>query len=99
MEQTITPNLWFDFGQAEEAANYYIDVFGDGRIVHVANYTEDSPGETGTVMVVEWEVRGQRSVGINGGPEFKFSEAVSFQINCDDQSEIDHFWDRLTADG
>ena len=99
MEQKITPNLWFDWGQAEEAAEYDCSIFENSRIISKADYTEDSPGETGTVMVVEWEIRGQRFVGINGGPEFKFSEAVSFQINCDDQAEIDYFWDRFTADG
>ena len=98
-QQRITTNLWFD-GQAEEAANFYVSVFGgDSRIVHVAHYTEDSPGETGTVMVVEWELDGQRFVGINGGPQFKFSEAISLQIECEDQAEVDHYWDRLSEGG
>lgn len=99
MEQKITPNLWFDANLAEEAANYYISVFKDGKIVSKAHYTEDSPGEAGQVMVVEWEMLGQRFVGINGGPQFTFSEAVSFQINCDTQEEIDYYWDTLIGDG
>jgi predicted 3-demethylubiquinone-9 3-methyltransferase (glyoxalase superfamily) len=98
VQQKIIPNLWFD-GQAEEAANFYISVFGDGRIINVARYTEAGPGEPGSVMVVEWEVMGQRFVGINGGPQFTFDEAVSFQITCEDQDEVDHYWDRLTDGG
>ncbi len=98
MQQRITTNLWFD-GQAEEAAEFYCSIFDNSRIVSKANYTESSPGETGTVMVVEWELDGQRFVGINGGPEFQFSEAISLQINCDTQDEIDHYWDSLLADG
>ena len=98
MSQKITPNLWFDT-EAEEAARFYIEVFKDGRIVHVAHYNEAGPREAGMVMVVEWEVNGQRFVGINGGPDFTFSEAVSFQINCEDQDEIDYFWERLSEGG
>jgi predicted 3-demethylubiquinone-9 3-methyltransferase (glyoxalase superfamily) len=98
MQQKITPNLWFDT-EAEDAARFYIEVFKDGRIVHVAHYNEAGPREAGMVMVVEWEVNGQRFVGINGGPDFTFSEAVSFQINCEDQDEIDYFWERLSDGG
>ena len=98
MSQKITPSLWFD-SQAEEAAEFYISVFGDGRILDVARYPEDSPGKAGTVMTVEFELRGQRFTGINGGPQFTFDEAVSFQITCEDQDEVDHFWDRLTEGG
>ena len=98
MEQRITTNLWFD-GQAEEAADYYCSIFDNSRIVSVAHYTEDSPGEAGTVMVVEFELDGQRFVGINGGPQFTFSEAISLQINCETQEEIDRYWDRFIADG
>ena len=98
MPSQIVPNLWFD-GQAEEAAAFYVSVFEDGRILHTAHYTEAGPGEPGSVMTVEWEVRGQRFVGINGGPQFQFSEAVSFLVTCKDQAEIDHYWERLTADG
>ena len=98
MQQRITTNLWFD-GQAEEAAEFYCSIFDNSRIVSKAHYTESSPGETGTVMVVEWELDGQRFVGINGGPEFKFSEAISLQINCENQEEIDYYWEKLTEDG
>ena len=99
MPRKITPNLWFD-GQAEEAANFYISVFGDdSRIVSVARYPEDSPGPAGTVMTVEFELDGQRFVGINGGAQFKFDEAVSFQIDCETQDEVDYFWEKLTEGG
>jgi predicted 3-demethylubiquinone-9 3-methyltransferase (glyoxalase superfamily) len=98
MSQKITPSLWFDMN-AEEAANFYVDLFDDGRILNVARYPEGSPGPAGEVMTVEWELNGQKFVGINGGPQFQFSEAVSFMISCKDQDEVDYFWDRLTADG
>jgi predicted 3-demethylubiquinone-9 3-methyltransferase (glyoxalase superfamily) len=98
MEQKIVPNLWFDT-QAEEAAKFYISVFKDSRIVNVAHYTEVGPGEPGTVMTVEFELDGQRFVGINGGPQFQFDEAVSFQITCEDQDEVDYYWERLTEGG
>jgi predicted 3-demethylubiquinone-9 3-methyltransferase (glyoxalase superfamily) len=98
MSQKIVPNLWFD-GQAEEAANFYVDIFEDAKILNVAKYPEGSPGEAGTVMTVEFELNGVRFVGINGGPQFKFDEAVSFQIDCEDQAEVDYFWDRLTDGG
>jgi predicted 3-demethylubiquinone-9 3-methyltransferase (glyoxalase superfamily) len=98
MTQKITPSLWFDT-EAEEAAAFYISVFKDGRIVSVVHYNEAGPRETGMVMVVEFELRGQRFTAINGGPQFSFDEAVSFQINCDDQDEIDYFWEKLTDGG
>ncbi len=94
----IVPNLWFDT-QAEEAAEFYVSVFPNSRIVHIARYTEAGPGPAGSLMVVEFELDGQRFVGINGGPQFTFSEAVSFSITCQDQDEIDHYWDRLTEGG
>jgi len=98
MQQRIIPNLWFD-SQAEEAAEFYCSVFKNSRIVSKTHYPEGSPGEAGTVMTVEWELDGQRFVGINGGPQFKFSEAVSFQIDCEDQAEVDYYWERLTDGG
>ena len=98
MSPKITPNLWFDMN-AEEAANFYVDLFDDGRILNVARYPEGTPGPAGEVMTVEWELNGQKFVGINGGPQFQFSEAVSFMISCKDQEEVDYYWDRLTADG
>jgi predicted 3-demethylubiquinone-9 3-methyltransferase (glyoxalase superfamily) len=98
MQQKIIPNLWFDT-EAEEAANFYVSVFKNSRIVFIAHYTEAGPREAGTVMTVEFELDGERFVGINGGPEFTFSEAVSFQVTCDDQTEIDYYWERLTEGG
>jgi predicted 3-demethylubiquinone-9 3-methyltransferase (glyoxalase superfamily) len=98
MQQKIIPNLWFDT-EAEEAANFYVSVFKNSRIVFIAHYTEAGPREAGTVMTVEFELDGERFVGINGGPEFTFSEAVSFQVTCDDQAEIDYYWERLTEGG
>jgi predicted 3-demethylubiquinone-9 3-methyltransferase (glyoxalase superfamily) len=98
MQQRIVPNLWFD-SEAEEAAEFYISVFEDSRIVSVTHYTEAGPREAGMVMTVEFELNGQRFVGINGGPEFKFDEAVSFAIECETQEEIDYFWDQLSDGG
>ena len=98
MSQKITPNLWFDT-EAEEAAEFYVALFGEGRILNISRYTEGAPREAGMVMTVEFEVRGQRFVGINGGPQFSFDEAVSFQIDCEDQDEVDYFWDRLAEGG
>ncbi|HSD79332.1 MAG TPA: VOC family protein [Solirubrobacteraceae bacterium] len=98
MQQKIVPNLWFDT-QAEEAAEFYTSVFKNSRIVNVTRYTEAGPREAGMVMTVEWELDGQRFVGINGGPEFTFDEAVSFQITCEDQAEVDYYWDRLSEGG
>jgi predicted 3-demethylubiquinone-9 3-methyltransferase (glyoxalase superfamily) len=98
MKQRITPNLWFDT-EAEEAADFYISVFKDSRIVNVTHYPEDAPREAGMVMTVEFELGGQRFVGINGGPDFNFSEAVSFEISCEDQDEVDYFWERLSEGG
>ena len=98
MPQKIVPNLWFDT-QAEEAANFYISVFEQGRILNVTRYTDAGPRPAGTVMTVEFELDGQRFVAINGGPEFTFDEAVSFQIDCVDQAEVDYYWDKLTEGG
>jgi predicted 3-demethylubiquinone-9 3-methyltransferase (glyoxalase superfamily) len=96
--QKIIPNLWFDT-EAEQAAEFYLSVFKNSRIVNVARYTEAGPGPAGTVMTVEFELDGQRFVGINGGPQFTFDEAVSFQITCETQEEVDYYWDRLTDGG
>ena len=98
MQQKIIPNLWFDT-EAEEAAGFYTSVFKNSRIVNVTHYTEAGPREAGSVMTVEFELDGQRFVGINGGPDFTFSEAVSFQITCQGQDEVDYYWDRLTDGG
>jgi predicted 3-demethylubiquinone-9 3-methyltransferase (glyoxalase superfamily) len=94
----IVPNLWFDT-EALEAAEFYCSVFKDSSIGDVARYPEGSPGPTGEIMTVSFELDGQPFVGINGGPQFRFTEAVSFQIDCADQAEVDYFWERLTADG
>lgn len=98
MQQKIVPNLWFDT-QADQAASFYISVFKNSRIVNVTRYTEAGPRPAGMVMTVEFELDGQRFVAINGGPEFTFDEAVSFQIDCESQDEIDYYWQRLSEDG
>jgi predicted 3-demethylubiquinone-9 3-methyltransferase (glyoxalase superfamily) len=98
MQQKIRPNLWFDT-QAEEAAAFYTSVFKNSRIVNVTHYTEAGPRDAGMVMTVEFELDGQRFVGINGGPEFTFDEAVSFEVACEDQAEVDYFWERLSEGG
>jgi predicted 3-demethylubiquinone-9 3-methyltransferase (glyoxalase superfamily) len=98
MKQKIVPNLWFDT-EAEEAAEFYVSVFENSRIVNVTHYTESAPREAGMVMTVEFELDGQRFIGINGGPEFSFDEAVSFAIECETQEEIDYFWQKLSDGG
>ena len=94
----ITPNLWFD-GQAEQAAEFYCSVFPDSRVVACARYPEGAPGPAGSVMTVVFELDGQRFTGINGGPQFPFTEAVSFEITCRTQEEVDHYWERLSDGG
>jgi predicted 3-demethylubiquinone-9 3-methyltransferase (glyoxalase superfamily) len=98
MQQKIIPNLWFDTA-AEEAANFYVSVFKNSRIVDSTRYTDAGPREAGMVMTIEFELDGQRFVGINGGPQFTFDEAVSFAIMCEDQDEIDYYWEKLTDGG
>jgi len=98
MQPRITPNLWFDT-EAEEAAGFYISVFKNSRIVNVTHYTEAGLRSAGMVMTVEFELDGQRFVGINGGPQFKFDEAVSFQINCETQDDVDYYWEQLSEGG
>ncbi|WP_030271643.1 VOC family protein [Streptomyces sp. NRRL B-24484] len=97
-EQKITTFLWFDH-QAEEAARFYTSLFPDSRIVDVQRYGEVGPGAAGSVMTVSFELAGQRYLALNGGPIFPFTEAISLQVNCDDQAEVDRLWDALTADG
>ncbi|WP_405655966.1 VOC family protein [Streptomyces sp. RK9] len=94
----ITPNLWFDT-QALEAAEFYVSVFPNSKVTNVSYYGEAGPRPAGTVLTVDFSLDGQDYTGINGGPEFTFDEAVSFQIGCADQEEVDHYWTRLTADG
>ena len=98
MPRAITPNLWFDT-HAEEAAQYYCSIFPDSRIVNVTHYTEAAPKKAGEVLTVDFELKGQRFTAINGGPEFTFTEAVSFLIECKDQEELDAYWARLTDGG
>jgi predicted 3-demethylubiquinone-9 3-methyltransferase (glyoxalase superfamily) len=94
----ITPCLWFDT-QGEEAATFYVSVFPNSRIVRVSHYVEVGPGPAGSVMTVEFELDGRSFVALNGGPVFTFSEAVSLQIDCADQDEVDHYWSRLAEGG
>jgi predicted 3-demethylubiquinone-9 3-methyltransferase (glyoxalase superfamily) len=95
---TLTPCLWFDT-QAEDAATFYTSVFKNSRILQVTRFGEAGPREVDLVLTVEFELDGQRFTALNGGPEFTFSEAISFQIECETQEEIDEYWSRLTADG
>ncbi|MFJ6479094.1 MULTISPECIES: VOC family protein [unclassified Streptomyces] len=94
----FTTCLWFD-GNAEAAADYYLSVFKDGKLGRIGRYTEAGPGRADSVMVVEFEINGQQFIGLNGGPQFPFTEAISFQIRCADESEADYYWDALTGDG
>ena len=97
--QRITPFLWFD-DQAEEAATFYVSVFKNSKVNGMTHYTGEEPvGRKGGVMTVDFELDGQQFVALNGGPRFKFTEAVSFVINCETQAEIDYYWEKLTADG
>lgn len=96
--QKITPNLWFD-SEAEDAAKFYCSVFPDSRIVHVLHNGEAGTGEPGTVLVVQFELFGQKFVGLNGGPQFTFSEAVSLEVTCESQEEIDRLWEQLGEGG
>ena len=98
MQPKIIPNLWFDT-EAEEAAEFYTSLFKNSRIVNKTHYTEAGPRPAGMVMTVEWELDGQRFVGINGGPQFTFDEAISFQITCEDQDEVDYYWEKLGEGG
>lgn len=94
----ITPMLWFDH-QAEQAAKFYVSVFRNSKIVNTSRYGENMPGQAGSVMVVEFLLDGQPFTALNGGPHFKFSEAISFVVNCSGQQEVDYYWDALIAGG
>src|SRR5437660_9254235 len=97
--QKITPFLWFD-NQAEEAANFYVSMFKNSKVKEVTRYTGEEPvGTKGSVMTGAFQLAGQEFVALNGGPQFKFTEAISFVINCEAQEEIDYYWEKLTADG
>lgn len=96
--QKITPCLWLD-NQAEEAAQYYTSIFKNSKIGTISRYTADGPGPEGSAMMVIFELDGQEFQALNGGPEFKFSEAISFSVSCETQEEVDYFWEKLTAGG
>ncbi|CRK52354.1 3-demethylubiquinone-9 3-methyltransferase [Rhodococcus sp. RD6.2] len=96
--QKFTPCLWFDT-QAEEAAQFYTSVFKDSSIGEISRYGEGMPKPAGTAMTVEFTLNGQTFTALNGGPEFAFTEAISFQVDCTDQAEVDEYWAALTADG
>ena len=94
----INPCLWFDT-EAEEAAKLYTSVFENARILNVSHYGSAGPRPEGMVMTVNFEIEGLEFVALNGGPEFTFDEAISFQVNCDSQAEVDHFWNALSEGG
>ncbi|WP_395837100.1 VOC family protein [Archangium violaceum] len=96
--QKITPFLWFN-QEAEEAANFYVSLFEDSKILSVVRHGDAGPGPKGSVMVVEFQLAGQKFSALNGGPTFKFTEAISLLVNCDSQEEIDTLWSKLTANG
>lgn len=96
--QKITPFLWFD-NQAEEAMNFYISVFKNSKVISITPYEEEEPGVKETAMTAKFQIEGQEFIALNGGPEFTFSPAISFIINCENQEEIDYYWDKLSEDG
>ena len=98
MLHKIKPFLWFDH-QAEEAAKYYCSIFKNSRMLEVARYPEGSPAPAGSVMIASFELEGIQFVALNAGPQFKFSEAISFVVSTDTQEETDYYWTKLTADG
>jgi len=100
--QKITPFLWFD-NQAEEAVNFYVSIFKNSKVVNITRYNDASSKAAGrpegSVMTLEFQLEGQNFVAINAGPHFKFTEAISFVVDCGSQEEVDYFWEKLTADG
>lgn len=96
--QKIVPTLWFDT-EAEEAANFYVSLFPDGRILETFYFTAAGPRPEGMVLTVAFEIGGQQYIALNGGPEFRFNESISLMINCEDQDEIDRLWAALTEGG
>ncbi|MDR3465767.1 MAG: VOC family protein [Xanthobacteraceae bacterium] len=96
--EKLTTCLWFD-GNAEEAVAFYTSIFKDAKITHVSRYGETGPGPNGKVMVVAFELNGQSFMALNGGPQFKFTPAISLVVNCETQQAIDHYWDGLIAGG
>ena len=96
--KAITPWIWFDT-EAEDAANFYTSVFPDSRITEVTHYGSAGPRPEGMVLTVVFELQGQKFAALNGGPDFKPNEAISFEIECESQEEVDSYWDKLAADG
>jgi Uncharacterized protein conserved in bacteria len=96
--QKVTPFLWFD-DQAEEAASFYVSIFRNAKISSIARYGDGGPRPKGTVMTATFEIEGEEFTALNGGPEFTFSPAISFCVNCADQGEVDELWEKLTAGG
>ena len=96
--QRISPFLWFDH-QAEEAMRFYVSIFKNSKVLSIGHYGEAGPGPKGSVMVAKFELDGQAFMALNGGPQFKFTEAVSFVVNCKTQEEIDEYWEKLSAGG
>lgn len=96
--QKITPFLWFDT-QAEEATNFYVSIFKDSKVVSISRYPEGGPAPAGSVMTTKFELEGQEFVALNGGPTFKFTEAISLVVNCSSQEEVDYYWEKLSAGG
>jgi predicted 3-demethylubiquinone-9 3-methyltransferase (glyoxalase superfamily) len=100
--QKITPFLWFD-NQAEEAVRFYTSVFKNSKVGRILRYDETAAkaagGDVGSVLTIEFEIEGLKFTALNGGPDFKFNESISFVVNCDTQKEVDYYWNKLTADG
>ena len=96
--QKITPFLWFD-GNAEEAANFYISIFKNSKMGNITRYGEAGPGPKGSAMSVTFQIEGQEVFALNGGPQFKFTPAISFFVNCETQQEVDDLWEKLSAGG
>lgn len=96
--QKITPFLWFN-SDAEEAVNFYTSIFKNSKLHTITRYGKTGPGPEGTVMTVAFELEGQQFLALNGGPQFRFTEAVSFVVDCENQQEIDHYWNKLSDGG
>ena len=96
--QKITPFLWYD-GNAEEAVNFYVSIFKNSKVVSFARYGDAGPGPKGSVMTAAFQLEGQDFVALNGGPQYKFTPAISFVVNCETQEEVDELWEKLSAGG
>ena len=96
--QKITPFLWFD-NNAEEAVNFYVSLFKNSKVLSITRYGEAGPGPAGTVLTAAFQLQGQEFIALNGGPQFKFTEAISFSVNCESQEEVDQYWEKLSESG